>query len=103
MTGIAEMKRYNSLLFLTYSQCSKPGGREQVLAEIEYVEYLSRCAVSIIDALFLETHPNPDNALSDGPNMVKLDDLDEILKRLLEIDNIVKAFQNIWGDTFEFN
>jgi len=95
MTGIVEMKKFQQpVVFDGTHSVQKPGGRgTSTGGNREYVEYLSRCAVSIgIDALFLETHPNPDNALSDGPNMVKLDDLDEILKRLLEIDNIVKAF-----------
>lgn len=95
MTGIVEMKKFQQpVVFDGTHSVQKPGGRgTSTGGNREYVEYLSRCAVSIgIDVLFLETHPNPDNALSDGPNMVKLDDLEEILKRLLEIDNIVKAF-----------
>jgi 2-dehydro-3-deoxyphosphooctonate aldolase (KDO 8-P synthase) len=55
------------------------------------VEYLSRAAAAVgIDALFLETHPDPDRALSDGPNMVKLDALEELLKMVKGIDLYIK-------------
>jgi len=38
----------------------------------------------------METHEDPDNAPSDGPNMVKIEDMTPLLKKLIEIDNIVK-------------
>jgi len=38
----------------------------------------------------METHDDPDNAPSDGPNMVKIEDMPSLLKKLIEIDNIVK-------------
>lgn len=57
----------------------------------EYAPVLARAAMAVgIDALFLEVHPDPVNALSDGPNMVKLDHLEEILKQLKKIDELVK-------------
>lgn len=57
----------------------------------EYVEYLTRAAVGAgVDGLFMEVHDNPAEALSDGPNMVKLDDLQRILEDALAIDKIVK-------------
>ena len=57
----------------------------------EFVEYLSRAAVATgIDAIFMEVHEEPDKALSDGPNSVKLDDLATLLKQLKAIDAIVK-------------
>lgn len=52
----------------------------------EYVEPLAKAAVAAgADALFFEVHPDPDNALSDGPNMVKLDEFEELLIRVLRI------------------
>ena len=58
----------------------------------EYVPYLSRAAAAIgIDSIFMEVHPNPDEALSDGPNMIKLDDLEEVLKPIQEIDQMIKG------------
>jgi 2-dehydro-3-deoxyphosphooctonate aldolase (KDO 8-P synthase) len=57
----------------------------------EFVPYLSRAAAAVgIDSIFMEVHPNPDEALSDGPNMVKLDNLEEVLKPIKEIDNLLK-------------
>ncbi len=56
----------------------------------EYVEYLTRAAVGAgVDALFMEVHDNPDEALCDGPNMVYLDKLEELLKDALAINEIV--------------
>ncbi len=57
----------------------------------EFVEYLSRAAVATcIDGVFMEVHENPDKALCDGPNSLKLDDLADLLKQLKAIDSIVK-------------
>jgi len=57
----------------------------------EFVEYLGRAAVATgIDGIFMEVHEDPDKALCDGPNSVKLDDLAGLLKKLMAIDAIVK-------------
>jgi 2-dehydro-3-deoxyphosphooctonate aldolase (KDO 8-P synthase) len=57
----------------------------------EFVEYLGRAAVATgIDGIFMEVHDNPDKALCDGPNSIKLDDLPALLKKLKAIDAIVK-------------
>ena len=58
----------------------------------EFVPLLARAAVAVgIAGIFLETHENPDMSPSDGPNMVALDDLEELLKTLMEIDALVKS------------
>ncbi len=52
---------------------------------------LARCAVAAgVDGIFLETHPNPSKAFSDGPNMLPLRQLEKLLKDLIAIDKIVK-------------
>lgn len=57
----------------------------------EFVPSLARAAVAIgIEGLFLETHPNPDYALSDGPNSIKLSEMRSLLEQLVEIDYITK-------------
>jgi 2-dehydro-3-deoxyphosphooctonate aldolase (KDO 8-P synthase) len=57
----------------------------------EFVPPLARAALAVgCAALFIETHPDPDNAPSDGPNMVPLDQMAEMLKRLKAIDRLVK-------------
>jgi len=71
----------------------KPGGRGTATGgEREYVPFLAQAAVATgIDGLFLEVHPDPEEALSDGPNMIKLNRVKELLEKLIRIDNIVKT------------
>ena len=70
----------------------QPGGLgEKSGGQREFVEYLTRAAVAVgVAAVFLETHQDPDNAPSDGPNMVPLKKLDELIKKIVEIDNLIK-------------
>ncbi|MEK3857193.1 3-deoxy-8-phosphooctulonate synthase [Cytobacillus sp. FSL H8-0458] len=69
-----------------------PGGNGTTTGgKREFVPYLSRAAASVgVDSIFMEVHPDPDNALSDGPNMVRLENLEEVLKPIIEIDRLVK-------------
>ena len=56
------------------------------------VPYLARAAVAAgVDGVFLEVHPDPDTALCDGPNSLRLDTLPRLLRLLQEIDNVVKG------------
>jgi len=71
----------------------QPGGLGSVSGgDRTMVPYLARAAVATgcVSAIFMECHEDPDRAPSDGPNMIKLDDLSDILKDLVEIDNVVK-------------
>ena len=71
----------------------QPGGMgERSGGDRTMVPYLARAAVATgsVAAVFMECHEDPDNAPSDGPNMIKLDDLSEILEQLVAIDGIVK-------------
>ena len=57
----------------------------------EYVPYLAKAAVAVgVSGVFIETHQDPDNAPSDGPNMLPLNKLEDLLKQLTEIDNLIK-------------
>jgi len=57
----------------------------------EFVPHLARAAVATgCDALFMEIHPDPDRAPSDGPNMLRLDDLPALLAQVMQIDRIVR-------------
>ncbi len=70
-----------------------PGGLGSVSGgDREMVPYLARAAIATgcVAAVFMETHEDPDNAPSDGPNMIKLDNLKNILEDLVAIDGIVK-------------
>ena len=70
----------------------QPGGQgESSGGQREFVEHLSRAATAVgIAAIFLETHEDPDNAPSDGPNMIPLDKLDVLIDQIVEIDSLVK-------------
>jgi 2-dehydro-3-deoxyphosphooctonate aldolase (KDO 8-P synthase) len=57
----------------------------------EFAGYLANAAAAVgVDGLFMEVHPEPGRALCDGPNMIKLDDVQEILKTVKAIDGLVK-------------
>ena len=72
----------------------QPGGLgEKSGGQREFVEYLSRAATAVgVAAIFMETHQDPDNAPSDGPNMVPLNKLENLLTQIIEIDKLVKNF-----------
>ncbi len=74
----------------------QPGGMgDKSGGQREFVEHLSRAAIAVgVAAIFIETHPDPDNAPSDGPNMVPLSDMPSLLKKLVEIDNLIKNVKN---------
>lgn len=88
MTGLVEMKKsgYPVIFDATHS-VQKPGGKGDATGgNREYVEYLAKAAIAVgVDGLFMETHQNPDEAWSDGPNMVKLDDMEELLTKLVKV------------------
>ena len=70
----------------------QPGGMgEKSGGQREFVPYLARAAIAVgVGAIFMETHEDPDNAPSDGPNMVPLNEVKALLKKLTEIDKLVK-------------
>jgi 2-dehydro-3-deoxyphosphooctonate aldolase (KDO 8-P synthase) len=73
---------------------SKSGGDRQ------FVPPLARAAVAAgVDAVFLEVHPDPDKAMSDGPNMIKIEDLPRLLRVLQQIDNVVR--ESVDAESFE--
>lgn len=71
----------------------QPGGQGATSGgQREYVPVLARAAVSVgVAAVFMETHQDPDQAPSDGPNMVPLKDLPDLLETLVEFDRLAKA------------
>lgn len=70
----------------THSVQLPGGGGDRSLGQRQFVEPLARAAVAIgVDGLFMETHPDPDTALSDGPNMVPLDALPGLMQRLIAL------------------
>jgi len=80
------------VIFDATHSVQQPGGQGSSSGgQREFVEHLSRAAIAVgVAGVFLETHQDPDNAPSDGPNMIPLSNLENLLKQLLEIDKIIK-------------
>ena len=72
----------------------RPGGSTTGGAR-EMVPTLARAAVAAgADGVFLETHPNPDEAKSDGPNQIRLDDFPQIIRQLVQIRDLLNSFES---------
>ena len=71
----------------------QPGGKGSSSGgQREFIEHLSKAATAVgIAALFIETHNDPDNAPSDGPNMLQIDKLENLLSKIIKIDNLTKT------------
>ena len=80
------------VIFDATHSVQQPGGLgDKSGGQREFVEYLARAAVAVgVAGVFLETHQDPDNAPSDGPNMIPLNKLENLLNQLFEIDNLIK-------------
>jgi 2-dehydro-3-deoxyphosphooctonate aldolase (KDO 8-P synthase) len=80
------------VIFDATHSVQQPGGQgESSGGQREFVEHLSRAAIAVgVAGIFMETHQDPDNAPSDGPNMIPLSRLENLLKQLIEIDNVIK-------------
>ena len=80
------------VIFDATHSVQQPGGQgDKSGGQREFVEHLSRAAVAVgVAGVFMETHQDPDNAPSDGPNMIPLSNLEKLLKQLIEIDKIIK-------------
>jgi 2-dehydro-3-deoxyphosphooctonate aldolase (KDO 8-P synthase) len=62
------------------------GGGDKSGGQREFAPVLARCALAAgADGLFIETHPDPDRALSDGPNMIPLGEMPKLLTALLKV------------------
>ncbi|QWD61004.1 3-deoxy-8-phosphooctulonate synthase [Polynucleobacter sp. MWH-UH35A] len=80
-----------------------PGGQGRSSGgQREFVPVLARAAVAVgISGLFMETHPDPAKALSDGPNAVPLDRMKELLESLVAIDSVIKSTGSFLEDSFK--
>ena len=80
------------IVFDATHSVQQPGGMgEKSGGQREFVPHLARAAIAVgVGAIFMETHQDPDNAPSDGPNMVPLNEMKSLLKKLTEIDNLIK-------------
>ncbi|NNE58694.1 MAG: 3-deoxy-8-phosphooctulonate synthase [Hellea sp.] len=92
--GLTIMKSFGSpVVFDATHSVQQPGGQGGTSGgQREFVPTLARAAASIgVAAIFMETHPDPDNAPSDGPNMIPMDQFEELLKTIKSFDDLSKA------------
>ncbi len=93
MTGLRVMKSFGvPVIFDATHAVQRPGGNgTSTGGNRAYVEYLAKAAIAVgVDGLFMETHPDPDSALSDGPNMVPLDGMHTLLQKLIRVYEAVQ-------------
>ncbi|MGH6959360.1 MAG: 3-deoxy-8-phosphooctulonate synthase, partial [Dongiaceae bacterium] len=92
MRGLAIMRKYAPVVFDGTHTVQLPGGQGTASGGMrEMIPVLARAAVGAgISGLFLETHPDPDSALCDGPNSLPLKLIGKLLETLVELDRVVK-------------
>lgn len=104
MRSLAILRESNApVVFDATHSVQLPGGQGSSSGgQREFVPVLARAAVAVgISGLFMETHPDPAKALSDGPNAVPLDRMKELLEPLLALDNVVKSTGSFLEDSFK--
>ena len=89
MTSLVEMRRFGCpVIFDATHSVQQPSSQSGVTGgNREMVPYLMRAALAVgVDGLFIETHPEPDKAISDAANQVRLSDMKDLLQQAMEID-----------------
>lgn len=106
MRSLAIMRQTQApVVFDATHSVQLPGGQGTSSGgQREFVPVLARAAIAVgISGIFMETHPDPANAMSDGPNAVPLHKMKELLESLKGIDQLVKAPGQFLEDHFEIN
>lgn len=101
MRGLAVMRRTGCpVIFDATHSVQQPGGNGLTSGgDRTMVPLLARSAIAAgIAGVFMEVHPDPDNALSDGPNMMPLNKVEQLLSQLSEIDKVIKASGTLLED-----
>lgn len=101
MRSLAIMRQTGApVVFDATHSVQQPGGLgDRTGGSRESIPVLARAGVAAgISGLFMETHPNPDEALSDGPNSMPLAMMEELLKQLVDIDRVVKSANLLEND-----
>ena len=104
MRSLAILRESNApVVFDATHSVQLPGGQGTSSGgQREFVPVLARAAVAVgISGLFMETHPDPAKALSDGPNAVPLDRMKDLLESLVAIDSAVKSSGSFLEDSFK--
>jgi 2-dehydro-3-deoxyphosphooctonate aldolase (KDO 8-P synthase) len=94
MRSLVIMRSFDvAVVFDATHSVQLPGGAGTASSgQREFVPYLARAAVATgCDALFMEIHPDPDHAPSDGPNMLRLEDLPALLTQITQIDRVARG------------
>jgi 2-dehydro-3-deoxyphosphooctonate aldolase (KDO 8-P synthase) len=94
MRAIPQMSQFGyPIIFDATHSVQQPGGMGITSGgQREFVPVLARAAISIgVSGLFVEVHENPDDAPSDGPNMLKISELSALLSKLIQLDKLVKT------------
>ena len=92
MTSLVEMRRFGCpVIFDATHSVQQPSSQAGITGgNREMVPYLMRAALAVgVDGLFIETHPDPDKAISDAANQVRLSDMKALLEQALEINKLV--------------
>lgn len=92
MRGLAIMRAYSPVVFDATHTVQLPGGQGHASGGMrEMIPVLARAAVGAgVSGVFMETHPDPDSALCDGPNSLPLKEIGGLLETLVELDRVVK-------------
>ncbi len=92
MRGLAIMRKYAPVVFDATHTVQLPGGQGTASGGMrEMIPVLARAAIAVgVAGLFMETHPNPDSALCDGPNSWPLKHIDHLLETLVALDRVTK-------------
>ena len=91
MTSLVEMRRFGCpVIFDATHSVQQPSSQTGITGgNRTMVPYLMRAAVAVgVDGLFIETHPDPDNAISDAANQVKLSEMKTLLEQAIELDKL---------------
>jgi len=93
--GFPAMKNYAPVIMDCTHSLQQPNQSSGVTGgRPELIETMARAAIAVgADGLFIETHPNPAVAKSDGANMLKLDLLEPLLERMVKLRNVVNTLQ----------
>ncbi|MEQ8476385.1 3-deoxy-8-phosphooctulonate synthase [Fulvivirga sp.] len=96
MRALPTMRQFAPVVFDTTHSVQQPGGQGGTSGgQREFAPYLARAAAAVgVDGFFIETHPNPAKALSDGPNMIPLNEMENFLKMLKEVWMLGKQYVN---------
>jgi 2-dehydro-3-deoxyphosphooctonate aldolase (KDO 8-P synthase) len=92
--GLPTMAAFGApIVFDATHSVQQPGGRgDSSGGDRTMVKYLARAAAAVgVAAIFMESHPDPDNAPSDGPNMVPFDELEEVVAGIMAHDRVTKG------------